>query len=98
MLAHLIVLTMILTLILLVAVVRLGREQRRHRREIQVRLATMAVLLEQARRVDLAGDHGLTPAEERTLAALRERLMGPGGGRLAPRRDIPQSKADMAAP
>jgi predicted membrane-bound mannosyltransferase len=64
----------ILTLALL-AVVRLGRAQRRYRGEVQVRLATMAALPEQSRRGDFHPDNGLTPAEGAALAAPRRRAI-----------------------
>jgi low affinity Fe/Cu permease len=102
------VLNTVLALVLLVGVVRLQRAQRRYRREVQARLATMAVLLEQARRGDLAADNGLTPAEEQTLTALRRRLARRearllrerqrADGRPAPRPITPYPPEDSTTP
>ncbi len=102
------VLNTVLALVLLVSVVHLQRAQRRYRREVQARLATMAVLLEQARRGDLAADTGLTPAEEQTLRALRRRLARRearllrerqrADGRPAPRPIIPYPPEDSTTP
>ncbi len=64
----------ILSLAALVGLVRLRRAQARHQREVQVKLATLATRLEQARRADAALVTGLTPAEELALTALRRRL------------------------
>ncbi len=67
-------LNLAVSLAALVGLVRLRRAQRRHQREVQLKLATLARLLEQARRADAALAAGLTPAEELALTALRRRL------------------------
>ncbi len=67
-------LNLAVSLAALVGLARLRRAQRRHQREVQSKLATLATRLEQARRADTTLATGLTPAEELALTALRKRL------------------------